>query len=672
MYWSRTGNPTDFLMIGILCLIWALGGCLLAAGSGRFRRREYWMAGIASGWLLFILLGNLLAHFLDSYIAFLLSGILILALGAWLFRRSGRRFFLRSDLLIWPQVLALLGLTLLFTLIMRGLGVGDDYAHLPLVSSMAAGDIPPHYSWYPEVGLPYHYGLDLFAAGLVRVGGFFPWSAWDISRAFALSLTLVCAWLWLRRVIRSPFAASLGSILLAFGMGTRWILALLPSSWLADISSDIHLIGSSLATGDTLAQALPRSWVIEGGPPLPIPYAFANGIINPLTFDWAGSASLPVLALILVLMLAGRRRLEPAGVLLSAAAVLSLALSAEHIFVLLVLGAGLAALLMIFRQPGTLRRVLSSFPGQSLLSILVVVLLSLVQGGVITEIARTFLTGKPGVGAAASGSFSLRWPPAFYDSHMGSLSVLNWRQLVVLLAECGPILLLFPLMIGRMRHDLRHRRTLELGLGLAAFLGVIVPLFVNYGVPRDIVRLTAFGLDVWLLLSIQPVWEIVKSGAFWKKAATGLVFAVTLFGGLALMAYQATAIFAPQVSTFVTSLDSRMSQAYWDRLAPHTLVFDSTGYRAQTLFGRLSIDAINGFHIPQYIPYLAAPDPYRLRQAGFGYVYLDLHYWDRLAPAYQQALNSSCTHVLKRLEKYNSASGELSDFRELIDITGCQ
>ena len=138
---------------------------------------------------------------------------------------------------------------------------------------------------------------------MVRMGGFFPWSAWDISRAFAVSLTLVCSWLWIRRITQSKSGAFLGSILIAFGMGTRWILGLLPLSWVANIASNIYLIGSSADTAKTLADAISRSWVIEGAPPVPIPYAFANGILNPLTFDWGGASSLPLLALILILML---------------------------------------------------------------------------------------------------------------------------------------------------------------------------------------------------------------------------------------------------------------------------------------------------------------------------------------------------------------------------------
>ncbi len=672
MYWNRTGSILDPLIFVVLSLCWVIGGWLLVRRSGQFLKREQLVSGIASGLLLYVMLGNAIAHFLSVYPAFALTSALILIFGILVSRNSKLSWRELIKPSVYFPIAAMIVMTGLFTLILRGLGVGDDYAHLPLVSSMAAGDFPPHYSLHPEIFLPYHYALDLFAATMVRIGGFFPWSAWDISRSFVLSLTLVLAWLWLRRITHSKVGAYLSSGLIAFGMGTRWLLTLLPKTWIANISSDIQIIGSSVATGDTLAKALFRSWVIDGGPPVPIPFAFANGILNPLTYDWAGAASLPLLAIILILMIASRRALKPLGVLLLGVAVLSLALSAEHIFVLLIAGVGFTALFNILYQRIPLGKILSSFSGQFLLVALIAVLLSFVQGGVITEFVRTRITGQTGVTAAGTSVFSLRWPPVFYDSHFGSLSVTNWKQFVVLIAEGGPILFLFLIVIYRMRSDFQHNRTFEFGLGIASFLGVIIPLFISYYVQRDITRLTGFGLEAWLLLSIQPLWYFVRRGLLWKKLAFGLGYAVTVFGGIALFALQATAIISPESSSFISSMDSRMSQAYWDRLEPQAMVFDPIGFRGQTVFGRLSIAATNGFTMSQFVPYVKAPNPYVLQKLGIGYVYLDLRYWSNLSPTYQQALYSPCTKVIKRLERYNSATGDLSDFRVLIDITKCK
>ncbi|HEY9152054.1 MAG TPA: hypothetical protein VIN60_04145 [Anaerolineales bacterium] len=672
MYWLRTTSIVDPLLFILFSLFWMIGGWLLVTHSGRFLKRERPIAGIASGMLLYILLGNVLGHWFPPYFAFASAAVLILVIGLGFSRTSKIRWKELVSLEIGLQALALLLIFGLFELILRGLGLGDDFAHFPLVSILAAGDIPPHYTINPDIYLPYHYALDLFAASMVRIGGFFPWSAWDIARALVVALTLVCSWLWVRRITNSNLGAFLGSILIAFGMGTRWILALLPSPWINVIASNIYLIGSSADTAKTLAGALSRSWVIDGAPPVPIPYAFANGVLNPLTFDWGGASSLPFLALILILMLSGRRKLKWSGLLLLASAYLSLALSAEHIFILLDLGIGVVFLLMVFFRRLPLRRAASSFWGQLIAVIIITGIVSLVQGGVITELARTYLTGRQGVADAARGIFSLRWPPTFFDSHLGSLSFTDWRQVIVFLAECGPILFLFLIIMFRLRQDAKHNRITELGFGIASFFGWMIPLFINYYAARDITRFTAIAMGLWLLLSIQPIWRFVRSASLGYRILVTFGYAVAIFGGIALFVYQCTAIFAPQVSTFLGSMDTRMSQVYWDRLDPRFMVFDSTGYRGQTLFGRLSIDSADGFTMSQFLRYQADPNPYALRQAGFGYIYIDKRYWDHLPLNYQQALYPACAHVMNRMEKMNSATGELADFRVLIDITNCK
>ena len=59
-----------------------------------------------------------------------------------------------------------------------------------------------------------------------------------------------------------------------------------------------------------------------------------------------------------------------------------------------------------------------------------------------------------------------------------------------------------------------------------------------------------------------------------------------------------------------------MSQMYWDRLDSQFMVFDSTGYRGQTLFGRLSIDSFLGFTLSQFVPYQKNPNPFDSSQSG--------------------------------------------------------
>src|SRR5512140_3277252 len=114
MYWSRTGSILDIL-------IWSLE--LACAGAAVL----ILVAGLAAAW-------------------------------------RGPRLPWRADLRAWPQLVVLAGLTLLFVMIGRGLALFDDYWHIPLISVMAAGDIPPHFYLDPTQPMAYHYGLQVLAA----------------------------------------------------------------------------------------------------------------------------------------------------------------------------------------------------------------------------------------------------------------------------------------------------------------------------------------------------------------------------------------------------------------------------------------------------------------------------------------------------------------------------
>jgi len=212
MYWIRTDNPLDLFLYLLLTASWAVGGCLLAGNAFHLRRAERLVTGLSAGLLLFITLSNLLANLLPLTPAYWLSAVGILLAGLLAARAAlpgqaalpitltGLKNALRLILSIIQYPLAIAILTVLFTFIHRGLALFDEYLHIPLVSTMAAGDIPPHLYVNPDLRFAYHYGIQVFAASLVRLGGLFPWSAWDASRAAALAFTLVLGYLWVRRM----------------------------------------------------------------------------------------------------------------------------------------------------------------------------------------------------------------------------------------------------------------------------------------------------------------------------------------------------------------------------------------------------------------------------------------------------------------------------------------
>ena len=158
--------------------------------------------------------------------------------------------------------------------------------------------------------------IQVFAASLVRLVNFFPWSAWDVSRALAIGFTLVLGWIWVRKVTGSRLAAWLGTFLFTFAGGARWLLLLLPTPWLNWVSQSVNLINTGLDTAPTLTQALHSSWVIEGGGPVAFPFAFHNGIFVPVFFNLGSTGALPFMTVFLLLLLLPRGRFSIAGLII--------------------------------------------------------------------------------------------------------------------------------------------------------------------------------------------------------------------------------------------------------------------------------------------------------------------------------------------------------------------
>lgn len=82
----------------------------------------------------------------------------------------------------------------------------DQHFHGPLVATLANGNLPPERPDAPGVALEYHYGADLFAAGLAEAGHIPPWQA----ELVAVLVNLTTAWL---------LVFGIGVIL----TGSRWV-----------------------------------------------------------------------------------------------------------------------------------------------------------------------------------------------------------------------------------------------------------------------------------------------------------------------------------------------------------------------------------------------------------------------------------------------------------------
>ena len=313
-------NLIELLRLAAWFLLWGLGGWWLARGAFHLHPREEGLVGLGVGLAVEVTLANFIARLFPGavplgIISWLAAG-LVFGLGACLALRDAlredTRFNARGLLRLAPKIcprqgVALAGLVGLFFAISRGMAIFDDYAHLPTLSIMATGDVPPHFSLDPTISYGYHYFLLLFSAQIMRVSGWFPWTAWDLGRVVSFALALLLAGLWTRRVTRSAAAGLLAGLMLAFGTGTRWLFTMLPVALITKISAQVNLLGSGSGSGSNLADALYNPWAVEGTGPMPFPFAFANGILEPGVLTVHASTGLMSLALIFMLLLTFNR-----------------------------------------------------------------------------------------------------------------------------------------------------------------------------------------------------------------------------------------------------------------------------------------------------------------------------------------------------------------------------
>ncbi len=674
--WLRTVSLSPILSLAFICTAWALGGWLLARCLFRLRPGEALLAGIASGFVLYLMGVNLLAHFLAVNLACWAAAVLILLGGltaAWRSRDAWPE--LRRDLSGWLQVLALLALAFLFVTAKRGISMYDDSTHLPLVSIMGAGDIPPHFYLYPSVSFAYHYGLQVFAAALESAGRFFPWTAWDMARAVATALTLALGWVWVRRFTHSRPASALGSFLYVFGSGTRWLMLLLPTSVLLWINDGVQMALSGRDSGATLIQALTHPYVIEGTGAMPFAFAYQNGDFEPVFFNLGNTGALQFLTVLLLLLLAqsAPSLKRPGALAVVSLLFASLALSAEHLFAVWWAAIALAvAANVLLRRPGRLRfQPLSrdELWGWGIL-LGASALLAALQGGYITENIRSLAAGLAGQAAAVTNvyGFGLRWPPAVVNGAFGSLSLLDPRQVLALLFELGPALLLAPLATRWAWKAGRRGELWQASLGLAALLSFIFPIFVQYGVDRNNTRFIEASLWIWLVLAFPVLAYSYRSFRPLGKAAAAAGYAVTVYAGIVIFALQLTSIPAPRLADFLNPLDTAFTRTYWNALEPGAQVLDSTPVRAVTVFGRASLAAYDQYRtLPEWGALVADPQPQKVRAAGYSYIYMNPTWWKSLVPAAQQALQQPCVVLVKEVQAADSA-----DFRRLLDIRACK
>jgi hypothetical protein len=418
--------------------------------------------------------------------------------------------------------------------------------------------------------------------------------------------------------------------------------------------------------------------VIEGGGPVPFPFAFSNGIFPPAIMALGGSGAIPLATLFLLLLLSGEG-LARRNWTLGAAAVYSLlfaslGLTAEYLFVPLVVGLAGALLAGVLLPSISGRRTAAgahSWIGWS--AILIAGLaLAFLSGGLLTEMLRRVLArlgGGPSIVGAGFIGLGLRWPPALVSAHLGGLSFSKPGQVLAGLAEAGSLLFLAPWAAWRAWKGWKRGHWLLAGTGLAALAGFLAPMFIQYlGRDRDITHMTGAALFLCMVLGYPCAWRIICCGRRVLRIALSGIFAVALFGGLILLGIQMLAIPQPQLTTFVEERDATISSFYWNRLSPGAQILDPRPPRAITLFGLGGGRAYQDFFmpLPEWQALLEDPDPVKIARYGYSYIYIDQKWWSTLSPQEREPFGKSCVRLV------NSNTGKGVNMRRLLDIRDCK
>ncbi|MGE5073995.1 MAG: hypothetical protein ACM3MF_11255, partial [Anaerolineae bacterium] len=549
-------------------------------------------------------------------------------------------------------------------------GIFDDYQNLPTISLMATGDVPPHFALDPSLNFGYHYLLLLFAAQLMRLWQMFPWTALDVARGLVMALPLVLAGLWAYRLTRSHLAAVLTGAVLALAGGARWLLLLLPPGLLQSISQHISLIGSASSSASSLAEAMLTTWKVDGSGPIQFPFAFYTGINQPYVMAYTGISGSGVLILLVLLLTANRQR-HWAGVILQAVLLAALAIANEIAFLLMLLGFGIVLAAWVARyRTWRLPAGLAAWVGM----LAAAVLLAAVQGGLLSEIIRGSLSGSRGQSGYFDTSLVLSWPPAIVSAHLGSLSVADPAQFIAALAEIVPIIFITPLLFVWARKAFRAGDWYDAAL-IAASSGAVPALLIAFKGPLFTAtpRLMSGWFFSCILYAVPLLWVWARRRSPQLQAALGGWLLAACLGGLVLLGVQLLALQKPVLATFISPMDAKMTQEYWNKLEPGALVFDPTVYRAPTVFGRFTRSSPTWYATgPAWRALEAAPDPKAIRAAGFAYMYIDRNYWDGLTDEQRAALAGACVRQVAEVEGVHSEKDASKDFRRLLSIEDCR
>jgi hypothetical protein len=677
MYWLWTGAFPGMLIWCLLMLGIVVGGWLIVSLVFDLDQHERVLVGLAVGLVSFLWLANWLGRWLLPYWTFVISGALVLFSGLLLRFASPGAQLDRRDWNIPAWLLTGFVLGWMFLRVSMGTGMFDEYKNLALISTLANGNIPAlAYTGSPEL-LRYHYGFHLLGAGMMQVGHFMPWSAFDLSKAIVWSLSILLAGLVGRRFLKSSYGPLLAGASMALAGGTRYLLLLLPSGLLHQIDSVVKIANSSVDTSGSLAGALASNWVVDSGPPVGYPFAFLSGVNPPYVIAHGGETTITLMLFMLALLLVARGR-DRSSAIVYIIVFSYWALAAEASLVLFAAGwlLGLGRGLLRNRQTTQIQ------PGINLVSVALLgsAPLTLLQGGTISAMAQRFvytaILRDQTVFASASvqqgiAGFSLQWPPGIISSHLGFLPVTNLLSLLVAILEIGPVILFLPWLIYDWYNHKREDWLTTLLVSIAGF-GLLVSLLVSWQVERDITRITDFAVAPVLLLVLLALDTMQASGTseshkliFWPAAISIGLMCVSgiILGGVQLTAGQRILL-----SQHYDDKEVILLKEVWGRLPRGAKMFGQVG-KPNILTGQLTGGIYNYAPGDQRILWdtlETSPTLSLLISNGFDFVFVDSAWWRQISPASRQELENGCISIFAE-----TVPGTFGQFLRILDLRNC-
>jgi hypothetical protein len=444
----------------------------------------------------------------------------------------------------------------------------------------------------------------------------------------------------------------------------------LPQGMINLFDQNIERMGSGLSSGPTLQAALTGSWAARGTGPYLIPFSFANGFNGSFSIGLGYIFNLSLIFLLIFLLTFNRWK-DWKSIVVYIVLLASLELSNEVTFVMFLLGF-LLILIVYMVKYRTIK--LPSELNFMFIAFFIAGLFTLFQGGVISGVFEGLITrtiNPAGIDSSFHNvSFFFSFPPGFVDAHLGRLSFLNPIQLLVLIIEIGPmLLLLWPTLIWGNK-AIRAGRWME-----ATLVGMVV---VSLGLAFIMMsfKSTSIGslsraqntfLLIFRVFAIPFLFFWYPRRSDTVKIISAFLISITLLGGIVIFGLEMLSIQKPIISSYLEPLDAKIMKEFWNKLDEKYMVLDSEPIRDAVLFGRPTDAAITWFEFkPEWNSLINNPNPYAMQKAGYGYLYSDLNYIKSLPISASKKLDSECVKVLADYKDGNG--GE----RILLDVRSCQ